>query len=445
MPKLIVIDDDPTGSQTVHNCPLLLSWHVEALVKGLQHPANVLFILANTRALPRREAEARLRTICRHLKQALDHLGLENWQVASRGDSTLRGHFPLDVQVLSQELGPFALWFLLPAFLPGGRTTVAGQHLLQGQPVHLSSYAKDSRFGYSTSSLAAWVEEKSAGEIQQETVTAIYQEDYTNSSHLQNRLASLPMGSVVTVDASQPEHLVSFGRVVQQRHRQGCRDLFWGAASLINALVAMGPQTWTGKDLAMVRRRDSWGPQPGVIVVGSHQLSSDRQLAQLLTAPSIRALEIPLEPLLQPQFPAHLVPHLGLALERTLKQEHRTAVLYTSRGERLRGNEPGQLALARAIAQLQEALLRPLQSSLGYVISKGGSTSDTLLRHVLSVDHVMLRGQVMPGISLVQSATVPGQPPGLPVICVPGNVGPDETLLDLHLLMEPEHRPESLQ
>ncbi len=54
MTKLIIIDDDPTGSQTVHSCLLLLSWRVETLVEGLQHPANVLFILANTRALPPR-------------------------------------------------------------------------------------------------------------------------------------------------------------------------------------------------------------------------------------------------------------------------------------------------------------------------------------------------------------------------------------------------------
>ncbi|WP_257242984.1 four-carbon acid sugar kinase family protein, partial [Candidatus Synechococcus spongiarum] len=119
----------------------MLSWRVETLVAGLQHPANVVFILANTRALPRRAAEVRLRAICRNLRLALKRLNLEHWQLVSRGDSTLRSHFPLEAQVLSQELGPFAVVFLLPAFLPGGRTTVGGHHFLHGQPVHLSSYA----------------------------------------------------------------------------------------------------------------------------------------------------------------------------------------------------------------------------------------------------------------------------------------------------------------
>ena len=439
--KVIVVDDDPTGSQTVHSCLLLLSWRVETLVAGLQHPAKVLFILANTRALPRQDAEARLRTICRNLRQALNQLNLSHWQLVSRGDSTLRGHFPLEAQVLSQELGPFALLFLLPAFLPGGRTTVDGHHFLHGQPVHLSSYAQDSRFGYTTSSLAAWVEQKSGGRIPQATVTGLHWEGSSNPDHPLHHLASLPQGAVVTVDASEPEHLHRFGALIQQRRQQGHRDLCWGAASLVNALVDPGPQPLTPGDLAGLRRRDGERPQPGLILVGSHQPGADRQLARLLTAPSVQGLEIPVERLQQGLDPA-LAPELAAALGHSLHQEHRTVVLYTSRGERLRGNEAGQLALAQAIAQLQTTLLAPLGPRLGYVISKGGSTSDTLLRHGLGLDHVVLRGQVMPGISLVQTPVpqpIPQDQGGLPVICVPGNMGTDETLLDLHRLMEPEH------
>jgi len=436
--KLIVIDDDPTGSQTVHSCLLLLNWQVETLVEGLRHPADVFFILANTRALPRRDADVRLRTICRNLRQALNQLNLEDWQLVSRGDSTLRSHFPLDVQVLNQELGPFAVLFVLPAFLPGGRTTIGGHHFLHGQPVHLSSYAQDSRLGYATSCLAAWVEQKSGGRIPKTTVTGLHWEDDNNSGHPLRRLASLPPGAVVTVDASEPEHLRRFGQLMRQRRQQGHRDLCWGAASLINALVDPGPQIMTNRDFAGLRRRDAWGPEPGVILVGSHQPNADRQLTKLLTAPSVRGLEISLEPLRQGLTPPQLAPSLAAALEYTLQQERRTVVLYTSRGECLPGDEAGQLALAKAIAQLQEMLLAPLRTSLGYVISKGGSTSDTLLRRVLGLDRVVLRGQVMPGISLVQPPALRDQA-GLPVICVPGNMGTDETLLDLHRLMEPEH------
>ncbi|MEI7952710.1 MAG: diguanylate cyclase, partial [Synechococcaceae cyanobacterium ELA182] len=49
--KIIVIDDDPTGSQTVHGCPLLLRWDAASLAQALRQPSPLLFLLANTRAL----------------------------------------------------------------------------------------------------------------------------------------------------------------------------------------------------------------------------------------------------------------------------------------------------------------------------------------------------------------------------------------------------------
>ena len=49
--KVVVIDDDPTGSQTVHSCPLLLHWDVEDLREGLRHPSPLLFLLADPLAL----------------------------------------------------------------------------------------------------------------------------------------------------------------------------------------------------------------------------------------------------------------------------------------------------------------------------------------------------------------------------------------------------------
>ena len=158
--KIIVLDDDPTGSQTVHSCPLLLRWDGASLAAGLEHPSPLLFLLANTRALAPAAAAERVREICRALAAALPAAGLERWWLVSRGDSTLRGHFPLEVDVISAELGPFAATLLVPAFLEGGRTTVGGVHLLQGQPVHETPFGRDGLFGYSTSYLPAWVEEK---------------------------------------------------------------------------------------------------------------------------------------------------------------------------------------------------------------------------------------------------------------------------------------------
>ena len=158
---IVVIDDDPTGSQTVHSCPLLLRWDVNALQRGLRHPSPLLFVLANTRALPPEAAAARNREIVAALEQALQREDLDPSELVlvSRGDSTLRGHGVLEPQVLAQELadrfGSVQATLHVPAFLPGGRTTVDGEHRLHGQPVHTTPFARDGNFGYSTSHLDA--------------------------------------------------------------------------------------------------------------------------------------------------------------------------------------------------------------------------------------------------------------------------------------------------
>ena len=144
--KIVVLDDDPTGSQTVHSCPLLLKWDPATLLEGLRHPSPLLFVLANTRALAPEAAAERVRAICQALKQAIEELaadgadtatpGIGHWLIVSRGDSTLRGHFPLELEEIAAALPQLpAPWnasgdptvdahFLVPAFLPGGRTTV---------------------------------------------------------------------------------------------------------------------------------------------------------------------------------------------------------------------------------------------------------------------------------------------------------------------------------
>ena len=95
---MVVIEDDPTGSQTVHSCPLLLEWDMESLRRGLRHPSPLLFLLADTRAMKPEAAATRNRAISRHLDQALAAEGLGRGDVllVSRGDSTLRGHGVLE-------------------------------------------------------------------------------------------------------------------------------------------------------------------------------------------------------------------------------------------------------------------------------------------------------------------------------------------------------------
>jgi uncharacterized protein YgbK (DUF1537 family) len=432
--KLIVLDDDPTGSQTVHSCPLLLRWDAGSLRRGLAHPSPLLFVLANTRALGADAARARVREICRALKpalawaQAAGHL--DRWMVVSRGDSTLRGHFPLEVEVLNEELGPFDATFLAPAFLPGGRTTVAGVHLLDGQPVHTTPFARDRLFGYSTSDLPAWVEQKTAGRIPAASVPRLTGAELDGAgSALEHRLQALPRGCVVAVDGQRIEQLQALGTVIHGLSRQGRRFTAQCAASLINGLVPLPPQPLSAEGLAALRRRDALGqPLPGLVLVGSHVPLADAQLERLLQQSGCAGLELPVARLAAAVETEWLEAEWLEQLQERL-QTGATPVLYTSRGELSLGSEAERRRLGLALAALMARLVSALAPQLGYVISKGGITSHTLLEQGLQCDQVELQGQLMPGLSLVLAAD-------LPVVTFPGNLGDAESLLQAWLLME---------
>ena len=156
-PKVIVIDDDPTGSQTVHSCLLLMQWDVATLKQGLQDSVPIFFILSNTRAMNPDEAAETTREICHNLSQAIAEVGIEDFLVVSRSDSTLRGHYPIETDVIARELGGFDAHFLTPAFFEGGRITVDSVHylLIDGvrTPVAETEFARDSVFSYSYSYL----------------------------------------------------------------------------------------------------------------------------------------------------------------------------------------------------------------------------------------------------------------------------------------------------
>jgi len=484
--KVVVFDDDPTGSQTAHGCPLLLRGDADSLRRGLAHPSPLLFVLANTRALDPGAARQRVTQICRNLRQLLAEIRSEDPQqgdadlarrldpllLVSRGDSTLRGHFPLELEVIAQELaGPLpadALGcngagvdarFLVPAFLPGGRTTVHGVHLLDGEPVHTSAFARDRLFGYQTSDLAAYIEAKTAGRVPAvsvehlslEELEAAGSSDGRGFEALCVRLAQLAQGAWVVVDAERPQQLAAFGSAVREltspaaaeRWGRPRRFLFQSAASLLNGLVELGEQPLDARGLARLRRRDGAGSAlPGLVLVGSHVPLADAQLEQLLAAePGCQLLEIAVAKLARVlEGPA--APELLASLEAAWRSQLEqllaagcTPVLASSRGELDCGSAAARRRLGLELAALMARLVGAVAPQLGYVISKGGITSHTLLETGLGCCAVELQGQLLPGLSLVLTGSE-AWVPELPVLTFPGNLGDRQTLQQAFALLQ---------
>ena len=441
--KVIVLDDDPTGSQTVHSAPLLLRWDPDSLRRGLRHPSPLLFVLANTRALEPEAARERVREICRGLRLVLAELEaageLERWLVVSRGDSTLRGHFPLEVEAIQAELGPFDATLLAPAFLPGGRTTRGGVHYLHGEPVHTTDFARDRLFGFSSSFLPEWVAEKTRDAIPAAAVERLDLAELDGpAAALQARVDSFSAQRLVAVDAEQPEQLAALGEAVWRSER---RLLFQSAASLINGLVPLPPQPLDPAGLAALRRCGPSGERlPVLVVVGSHVPLADQQLEQLLQEPACEGVEIPVAKLAR-VLDGPAAPELMRSLERGwLEQlqaaldQGRTPVLFSSRGELVCASVEERRRFGLELAALMARLAAALAPQLGLIISKGGITTHTLLADGLGLDWVELQGQLLLGLSVVLTPA-DAKVPGLPVITFPGNLGDASGLREAWRLM----------
>ena len=121
--KVVVLDDDPTGTQTVHDIPVLTEWSHESLERALREPGPGFYILTNSRAFPTPEACRINQEIGERLQAIASTLGIEVVCI-SRSDSTLRGHFPDEVTALSANT-PI---LLCPFFEAGGRYTIGDVH-----------------------------------------------------------------------------------------------------------------------------------------------------------------------------------------------------------------------------------------------------------------------------------------------------------------------------
>jgi uncharacterized protein YgbK (DUF1537 family) len=427
-PKIIVIDDDPTGSQTVHSCLLLMKWDVNTLMQGLQDSAPIFFILGNTRAMNPTEAIATTEEICHNLKIAIATTGIKDFLVVSRSDSTLRGHYPVETDVIAQALGGFDAHFLTPAFFEGGRVTVDQIHylLIDGvkTPVAETEFARDSVFGYSHSYLPDYVAEKTQGKITPEQVVKFSLSDI-RTGKIQSQLFELKHNQCVAVDGECQADFDLFAEAILQATAQGKRFLFRSAASLLTSLAKLGPQSIAAENMASYRRTDA----PGVVLVGSHVQKTTQQLNQLLKEAQVVGIEVNVVGLGdRPQDKKAILETVLAAVAEAFAQ-NKTAVIYTSRAELSFETVQQRLQFGVAVSALLMEVVQGLPSNLSFLISKGGITSNDVLSVGLNLTQARLLGQILPGCSVICTAENHPQFPNLPVVLFPGNVGNQDSLV----------------
>ncbi len=430
-PKIIVLDDDPTGSQTVHSCLLLTRWDVETLRLGLSDNSPIFFVLTNTRSLTPEQATAVTREVCQNLQQAIAAEGIEDFLIVSRSDSTLRGHYPVETDAIAEVLGSFDAHFLVPAFFEGGRITRDSVHYLKingvDTPVHETEFARDSVFGYKHSYLPDYVEEKTQGRIRADAVERFLLTEIR--AGCLDRLLNLTNNQCGVVDAETQADLNRFAADVREAASQGKRFLFRSAASLLTALANLPPQPVPAEDMAQYVRED----KPGVVIVGSHVKKTTEQLECLLQEPGVMGIEIEVAPL-QQDAPGQPEALLKKALQgvHTAYAASKIPVIYTSRQELVFDDTQARLQFGEAVSALLMDVVRGLPPDIGFLVSKGGITSNDVLSKGLALTTSRLLGQILPGCSVVRTPSDHSQLPNLPVVLFPGNVGDADALVTVY-------------
>lgn len=430
-PKIIVLDDDPTGSQTVHSCLLLTQWDVETLKLGLVDEAPIFFILTNTRALAPEAARQVTCEVCQNLKTAIAQVGIDDFLVVSRSDSTLRGHYPIETDAIAQELGSFDAHFLTPAFFEGGRITRDSIHYLhvdgQPVPVHETEFARDSVFSYHHSYLPDYVAEKTQGTIAAEAVERFTLEDVRSGCF--ERLMALENNTCGVVDAETQTDLDQFAADILKAASQGKRFLFRSAASLLTSLANLGPQPIAAEDMTQYVR----GGKPGAVLVGSHVKKTTQQLQHLLQETGVTGVEVDVSHLVD-ESPQQREALLTGVLEKVQESwaSGQTPVIYTSREELQFPDRDTRLKFGVAVSQLLMDVVRGLPPELGFLISKGGITSNDVLSQGLALRTAKLLGQILAGCSVVRTPETHPQFPNLPVVLFPGNVGDERGLATVY-------------
>jgi uncharacterized protein YgbK (DUF1537 family) len=434
--KIIVFDDDPTGSQTVHSCLLLTRWDVDTLKQGLLDEAPLFFVLTNTRGMSATEAASLTREVCVNLRAALEQLedsGIRiNPLLVSRSDSTLRGHYPVETDVIADELGPFDAHFIVPAFFEGGRKTIDSIHYLmidnKPVPVHETEFARDSVFSYSHSYLPDYVEEKTGGRIKASQVERFNLQDVRGDSL--SRLQALKDNHCCVVDGEAQDDLDHFCSQLMQAAQQGKRFLFRSAASLLTALAQLPPQPVAAEKMREYVRDG----RAGAVIVGSHVKKTTQQLNPLLQADGIQGIEIDVENISTQR--DQLLNRITANIE-DCHLNNVTPVIYTSRTEIQFDDQQSRLAFGEQVSAFLMDVVRSLPETTGFLISKGGITSNDVLSDGLALRTSRVVGQILAGCSVVRCPQDHPRYPNMPVVIFPGNVGDEQALVTVYQRMKP--------
>ncbi|MET0933819.1 MAG: four-carbon acid sugar kinase family protein [Mycetocola sp.] len=403
--KTIVLDDDPTGTQSASDVIVLLESDARLIADALTE-ADSVYILTNSRAISEDDAIALMTRIKSDAAAAAEQLG-EEISVVLRGDSTLRGHVFTETNVF---VSPRSVVVFVPAFPDGGRTTEGGVHYVQQgdkrTPAHLTEFADDPVFPFTTSTLVDYVRTKSGRDALHVPLGEV------RDGGMEAALGSATAGSVVIPDATTNDDIRLIARGIENARRAGVDVVVRCASPLAAALAGV-----ESSGLLPWPLLTSSGPT--LLVCGSHTAGATAQLQEVterwgepVTIPTSDALQAPRATGARVADEARgRLAGPGLAIITT---------------ERIRSLEHNSLEHGRLVMEALTTAVSSLLTDTSIVVSKGGITSADVARVGLGATRALVVGQVIAGVSVWKLLASDGRE--RLYVVVPGNVGETDAL-----------------
>ena len=427
---IIVLDDDPTGTQTVNDVPVLTNWDVAVLESEFRNDTSLFFILTNSRGLNEKDTIALHQELARNLKTASANTH-KLFFVVSRSDSTLRGHFPLEPQVLGKELfNEDFLTILIPSFFEGGRYTIGNVHYVEEEneliPAAETPFAKDNAFGYTQSNLYDWACEKDPTLARAEIFDLSIDElRRLNADDIAQKIVSNIKKKVLIVNACDYEDLKRFTIAFRIALKKAPFPFIYRtAASIVPVLGNVDRKAVLPGD------QISEPGKAGLIMVGSYVPKTTSQLQELLDHSNIASIEITVGRLLDHKTADKELDQISRQISNYLS-EGKNVVAYTSRTLKSGKGKNENISIINTISAGVVKIVKDLTERPGYLIAKGGITSSDIATKSLGIKRATIMGQALPGVPVWKSGEE-SKFPGLPYIIFPGNVGGKKALLGLY-------------
>lgn len=441
VPTLVILDDDPTGTQTCHDINVLAVWDAETLVHEFSCDPAGFFILTNSRALPSAEARRLIQEICENVKEAAKKTN-KAFEIVLRGDSTLRGHLPEEPEAVEAALGQFDGWVLTPFFSQGGRLTIDDVHYVKEDdvlvPVSQTTFAQDATFGYQNSNLRQYMLEKCGSRFGQDSFLSISLDDIRRGGPpaVAKKLLSVPSSPdlVIIVNAVVDADMHVFVAGLLEAEQHGRRYLFRTGAAFVSSRLAIAAISPLTLDNLGIDRSACGVPPGGLVLAGSYVPKTTAQLQRLRErrGDKLHVLELSVAQVVgaSASAAAALVGAAAKEASETLAAGQDVLVM-TSRALVKGADALSSLEIGAKVAQALVAVMKGIQVRPRYIIAKGGITSSDAATKGLGMRRARVLGQAAPGVPLWVCTEETSRHRAVPYVVFPGNVGSEDTLADI--------------